>query len=305
MLEHWPRAETSDVPHRLRNPLRRQSPNQIWKRQLSAYDASTGELVGQVDVREGFTCTDAAAFTIEGTELAMLGYTPNRRSPTLWCVDWNTGQTTLWANVRAEVEPLQNTYLLGPPLEWFPTNELLLFYGHDVIDRRTGKFCYRIPNNLYWETPRRTLGGRSILGMMPGEDADHRIYRAVPLDSSTFGTALDVVRRGGIAEDIGLPPLTIPVEAAARTIADAPPANPPALRQVERSEFPELTLPMRLVQFREPGIVLRRLEFADTWCMHRISASGSRNIGRHRQGMARSLNSGCRRQRCRPTKYCP
>jgi hypothetical protein len=236
-----------------------------WIRQLSVCEFSTGDLVGQIDVPQGFEFHEALAFPIDGSELALLGRESGRSSPALWCIDWNSGETAFLGNVRAEILGLQNNYRLGPALEWFPNKELLLYYGRDVLDRRTGKFCYQIPNNVYWQNPRRTLGNRSLLGMMPGDDPDERFYRTVSIEEEPFIKALDVVRAGGIAEDVGLPELAVAGSSAGRVISAADNTGPVALTPEARPVFPEssVSLPLRLALFRDDDTELRRIEFAD------------------------------------------
>ncbi|WP_068140472.1 YncE family protein [Roseimaritima ulvae] len=233
------------------------------RRQLNVYELATGQRVGQVDVPEQLAVADALAFSRDGAELALLGRESGRPSPILWCIDWSGGETVLQEDMQAEIHGMENNYLFGPALEWFPNNELLLYYGRDVIDRQSGKFCVQIPGNQFWEHPRRTLGSRSILGMMPGEDPNQRVYRSVSLSSLSLDTALHVLRRGGSAADVGLPPLSVPNSGEGKRLAWEPSDGPLRVQLAERPALPELKLPMLLASFKESNTELRRIEFAD------------------------------------------
>lgn len=234
-----------------------------WNNQFVVYDLQTGQGVGEFDGPEGFVCEEAMAFPIDGSELALVGTVDGRLFPLLWCIDWRTGKTSLFADVEWEMESLSNNYLYGPPLEWFPDKSLLLFYGQDVIDRQTGKFLFQIPSNMHWEQPRRTAGDRAVLGMMLSSDPDLSEYRTVPLPAQALETSLAVIRAGGNASDIGLSPLTIPEMAGARVFSTSENTSPLNVEETTPVEFPEVKLPMRLVQLRTSDNELQRIEFAD------------------------------------------
>ena len=124
---------------------------------FSIYDLTSKQLVGRLALPKMMETVLALAFSGDGTELAVVGSHRERPTPIFWCIDWATGQTKLTADVAAELESLSSNYHLGPALEWFPAGDLLLYYGRDVIDRRTGRFCYRIEPNMYWQMPRRAV----------------------------------------------------------------------------------------------------------------------------------------------------
>jgi hypothetical protein len=97
-----------------------------WGGELTVYDFAGGQIRGRVRVPEDLDFEPAMAFSIDGTELALMGRQSHRRSPMLWCIDWQTGSTSLLAILRAEIQGLDKNYMLGPALEWFPNKELLL-----------------------------------------------------------------------------------------------------------------------------------------------------------------------------------
>ncbi len=232
--------------------------------ELYVYDLPSTEIVGRLRLPIDMEVIQALAFATDGAELAVLGSHVERPSQILWCIDWKTGQTLLTADVGEKLEPLRNNYVLGPALEWFPDNTLLLFYGRDVIDRKTGKFCYRIPGNAYWTMPRRAISQDTILAMMLGDDPNTREYRTAKINRQQLENSLSVVRAGGIAQDIGLPPLTIPDATTGTTLALPDDAGPLSIQPQPSSEFPAATvkLPMRLLRSREFENKLQRIQFA-------------------------------------------
>ncbi len=235
-----------------------------WNKEILVHDLSNAEIVGRLDLPAGIEVVETVAFTANGTELALLGRLDVGPSPIMWCIDWATGKTSLLAEVAARLDSLQVNYRLGPALEWFPNNELLLYYGRDVIDRRTGKFCYRMPSSVYWQMPRRGLPGGSVLAMMIGDDPDVREYRTVKMDSRQLDASIKVVRDGGIAQDIGLPPLTIADTEAGRMISSAENKKVPSIAVEARAAFAveEVKLPLQLVRTRAFDTKLRRIQFA-------------------------------------------
>lgn len=233
---------------------------------LYVHEVISGQLVGQVPIPESVDELIGMAFNSDATELAIVASYDKKPSSQLWCLDWRTGETVFLADTGFKLDSLHNVYKFGPAMEWVPGDQLLLFYGRDLIDRQTGRFFYRIPENVFWQMPRRTLSPTMLLAMMPSEDPNVREYRSIPLDRSTMSDALQVIRRGGLATDIGLPPLTIPMPNSGRTIPEISTKAEVSIRPEPRAALQDnaVKLPQKLTRLKEIRSEIKRIQMADS-----------------------------------------
>lgn len=236
----------------------------VADKELYVFDLATTETVGQVSFPSGMEAALALAFSGDGRELAVLGSHDDRATPICWFIDWATGQTRLAADVAAELESVGNNYHLGPPLEWFPGGKLLLYYGRDVIDCETGRFCVRIPTNVHWQMPRRAVSDDTLLAMMPTGDINVNEYRDIKIDRKALEQSLQVVRAGGTALDIGLPQLTVVDASGATRLVLSDNTSPLSARLEPKPEFPSgsVKLPLPLLRTRDSKTVLQKFQLA-------------------------------------------
>lgn len=232
---------------------------------LDVFELSTGKHVGRLRPPAQAEIGASSAFHRTGKEFASISYSQLSKENMLWCFDWATGRTTLLAPILEAANASPGRYGAGPSLEWTADDDLLLYLGSALIDRKTGKICYLLPVSKINGAPQRVLSRKLVLSSPLGKSEEPNVYRAVELDEQAINRAVQTVQSGASYVDLGLPKLTNAKIDGARVLTAPQAAVPLSLSPPARPAFPATTWDrrVRIGQFDDPSNVVRRVEMSD------------------------------------------
>ncbi|MBT4868270.1 MAG: hypothetical protein HON53_24450, partial [Planctomycetaceae bacterium] len=189
---------------------------------LRVYDLDNGQPVGEVaaplDERNRAERCLCLVFSQDGKELAGLFGTFKSRLVT-WDVE--NGKTVVDHKFGESLRSIIKGAFgyRAPPLEWFPDRSKWLVYGHAIVDREAGGPVWSAPVDTAGTATRRMIDNERVLTISGARG--NRTVASLKLPKEEIDTAITVVRSGGNAADVGLPPLTLPDQKTVRTIDTA------------------------------------------------------------------------------------
>lgn len=178
---------------------------------IGILDATTGNAVGQVLLKEESWGCEGMAFSPDGTELVVLLRPGSRHQ--LINIDFATGKVLLNQEYSGTLESFGYD---GPTLEWMPDKSGWIYKGHLLLERDTGGEVWTFPRTD--SKPRRMMRPGEILVAIRGKNG--MAYENVSLPTAEITRALETVRGGGSALDSILPPVSTPdlFSAVAKTL---------------------------------------------------------------------------------------
>ncbi|MBW3541501.1 MAG: hypothetical protein KY476_14635 [Planctomycetes bacterium] len=146
-------------------------------------------------------CTDLA-YSPDGKELA--GIFQMGGDNELWI--WDMDRGALVTQVKLD-DDFRNMFVSanGPPLQWFPDQQRFLVYGKGILDRGSGKFVFKFPQDFSDRAPRRVVDAKRI-GVVTGGRTGGE-FTTFELSEELLAKAAEIAAAGGEAVDAALPPL--------------------------------------------------------------------------------------------------